>query len=429
MVLPTRVSKHNLAFWSLALFALFFPTFDAILDKTGAMLVNGGLIVLSAFFILLLHGGKISLPEKERWTWIKVFFGIYALYALLILGSSLFLSEDVIGRDLYEIHRPVLYFLLVVFFISWFRSVSDLKLVETFLVIFFFEAFILGILTMIPPLHPFVSFFTQREVIATRRLAAPFSNPYDLAFAMTLLIYFFGYRFLLISSGRWKSSAGLMISLLLLVMTQSRSVAGAMLVGMFFVLPCMLAINSWSRLRKLIVPKHFFIFVFGIVLFVSSITTVYLVYRDEIGYLAAGFEKVLQGKRLKPLESRQKQLEFAWDRASEDPFIFFFGNGPSKTIMPYPESIYTYFIFRYGFVGLLGVFFLPIILACAAGFRTMHSLSIQHRVLIMSFISWLLTMPIASVGNNFSEQVRLSFINCLVLACLVSVHAMVRSKR
>src|SRR5690606_40364182 len=66
-------------------------------------------------------------------------------------------------------------------------------------------------------------------------------------------------------------------------------------------------------------------------------------------YMVEALEKILAGREINSLNIREQQMTFTVQQAQQ-PMIFLFGNGPSKDVMELVESIYTYYLFRYGAV-------------------------------------------------------------------------------
>ncbi|NJO63755.1 MAG: hypothetical protein HC836_37900 [Richelia sp. RM2_1_2] len=106
------------------LYAFFFPTFTQTLDTKGAILVNGGLIILlSIYFICKRKIFFISKIEKKIFTLIST---TLFYYALAIPISIIFLSQEVIFSDLFELHKPILHFLSFVFSLQFINTQKKL---------------------------------------------------------------------------------------------------------------------------------------------------------------------------------------------------------------------------------------------------------------------------------------------------------------
>jgi hypothetical protein len=143
---------------------------------------------------------------------------------------------------------------------------------------------------------------------------------------------------------------------------------------------------------------------------------------DSFPYLTGQFIIVLDGGGIgNSANVRLSQFLFALDKAERNFIILVFGNGPAKDEMEFVESLYTYLFYRYGVLGL-------ILNLAVLGLSMFHCFKIVLKVgprsklyeLYLSILLWLLTIPIMSIGNNFTDQARISFFYYMILG-LVAV--------
>jgi hypothetical protein len=162
-----------------------------------------------------------------------------------------------------------------------------------------------------------------------------------------------------------------------------------------------------SKLNRKFV-KFLLLFTFLMFLFVFSIS--YLI--ESFPYLTGQFVKFLNGEGAGgSANARLDQLLFAIDKASNNGFIWVFGNGPAKNEMEYVESIYTYQFYRYGIVGVVLYFIVPLLVCSWLSWRCMMLVGFKSQdfPIYFALLLWFLTIPLMSIGNNFTEQIRLSF--------------------
>jgi len=111
---------------------------------------------------------------------------------------------------------------------------------------------------------------------------------------------------------------------------------------------------------------------------------------------------------------------FAFEKA-QNPIILFFGNGPAKSEMQFLESVYVFFFYRYGFIGLLLLYFFPLFTAVLLAFDRLKNLTVYSMAypFYLSVFLWFLVGPLMMIGNNFTEQVRLSFMYYSIIGVMI----------
>ena len=117
----TKINNSSMVFKYfifLTLFALFFPLFQSQLGSAGAILVNGGLIILISTYFIIKKKLVFSLSVLEK-KYFLLYVSIWIFFifhiALSISVGFIFGNVTIIERDLFEFHRPILYLLIFIF--------------------------------------------------------------------------------------------------------------------------------------------------------------------------------------------------------------------------------------------------------------------------------------------------------------------------
>lgn len=400
---------------------LFFPSFVSQLGSTGAIIVN----VVTALFLIvslsLSQGFRMPNPTKAH---LLVFRGIVA-YGLIIATSMMVgvsLGNIKLSfRDFYEFQRPLFYILSFLGGCLAARKSFGVERMSQLLFGVFLVCLALGFIQFFRIADPIMSLYTKESNIIRHRVSAPFVNPYDYAFFGSFFVFWF------ISNIAQKHGSFLFQLLLLLsafvaiFATQSRSV----FVGLFVSLSIVPLFFWLVNFRKLsLLPKSTLRSVGLMSVIVGFVVFVFLQFTNSFPYLINSISGFLAGEGAGgSAKIRFGQWEFAMQKAGMNPMILLFGNGPAKAEMPIVESLYTYLIYRYGIVGLLlyfGCFIVGPFIAIFRGLRRREN-DIVLKNLLSAFCLWILAMPILFIGNNFTEQVRLSSFYFLILGyCIES---------
>lgn len=389
-------------------FALFFPLFADRLGAAGMGIINGGLISM-ILIVILINGFRIPLFRAE--TPAAMLIGAALLYYLLaVLGTIAFQSTPVVIGDIYELQRPVLHLLCFFLPLVLIRTRGDLEVVERLVVFSFLAMFILATAQILRVIDPVAVLYTKQFNIQSRRATLPFVNPYDLAFVTTLPSFFFAVR--VVVHGRWRDAFLFGASLLLIAFTQSRSVFGGYVVGLVVLFPTVLVAGAVGQVARFQIPAR--VLRAGVVAIAAisfSVAAVFYV-RESFDYLISGYERVLTGYALNSLNIRLAQLSQTVQLAGADWSVALFGNGPAKSLVRNLESTYVFYMFRYGVIGLLLIKLLPIGVVLRELLITPRVLWTRGRFapLLFALTIWYLTVPLMSLGNNFAEQVRVSFL-------------------
>ena len=419
------IKKSNNKFYLfIFLYAFFSPRFYNFFGSSGAIIVNGGIIFLLCFYFLLNNKNKIKFKNDNELLVFKIFAFTMIYYFISIAFSILFLSEVVVFRDYFEFHRPVLYLLIIIYAFNCLSYKEKISFFNKIINYVFWGGLFLSLNQHFRFFDIINFIYTKGHNISSGRLAVPGVNPYDLAFIFSFLFFVFFYRFIFDDNNKKLNIIKMMLSFIIIILTQSRMVFGAFLLTLGIQLIIMLIINK--KIVKGILPKWNFK-----IILLGFLTTIFLgiiisFYQDSIGYLISGFERVfITGERLGPLEMRLDQFLYVFERSNNNPLLFFFGNGPSKAIMEYVESIYTYYFFRYGFIGFVVIFFIPYIISLFYLFNLAIKLNYiknKYKSLVYGLLAFMIFIPIASLGNNFTEQIRISFLYNFILVLNIKLY-------
>lgn len=387
-------------------YAFLFPTFFVVLGNRGAILVNGGLMFL-IIFTLLLGGGKIDFQNHLEKQIVIGFLVLMLYYFVHMTLATVFLSEEIIFRDLFELHKPVLHALsFLVPFLFPFLLVS--RYLDQILIGIFIAVAILALTQISTDITPIAALYTDStNAISTTRVTIPFRNPYDLGYAISFFTYFFAFRLLI--KRDYRSFPLFIISLVIAVLTQSRGVffgiSAAFLVGF----PLVLFLDNYKSLVGLRAKKY----VVGAVLLLVVVAAIglltYQLYSERLLYLVSGLEDIFLGRESRPVNLRREQIDFVLSLADESIWIALFGNGVSKAVMDTLETSYTFYTFRYGVIGLGLIFFLPLLTTLALLSELIAGARSEKRYLSLAIFVWMFSLMFVSVSNAASEQIRVSF--------------------
>jgi hypothetical protein len=427
-----KISKiHNYFFGFIFIFSIIMPVLFNKFGNLGVMLVNGPIIILIFAFILFANGTKLKCENKIHK---KILFNslipllIYLIILPLSMTSGLFFGEiNIIERDFYEFYRPIFYILTFIFSFFYFSKDSRCNFLENLL-------FFIFIITVLFGLNQFFRFndwltelYTKPHNISSGRISSPFVNPYDYAFFMSFFVYYYFTKFLLY---KYYYFFLFIISTIMLVLPQSRSILVGFLVGFFIIVPLFLTIKG-VNLKKLTLSKRLIPFYSIIFLLICLIILLIPYLIENFGYLMGQFIRLFEdGEIGGAANTRLNQLTFALSKAVDNPFIFIFGNGPAKNEMEYVESIYTYLFYRHGILGIT-IYFYFLFISIFYLFRILKKMDVklENYTLFLALLFWFVTIPFLSIGNNMTEQVRSSFFYYMLSGFIAASYYKLQSGR
>lgn len=415
-------SSYSIAF----LYAMAMPTFHVYLGSSGVLVVNGMLIFGLGSYLLIKHfcGDEAKLSVHNT---AFVFFIVPLLSFLLLIPISMsvgviFGDIFVVERDFYEFHKPVLHILVFIFTYLHFSRGDSYKNFEVLLIIIFLLLLLFG-LNHFLRIFDFVNeLYTKPHNISSKRISVPFVNPYDYAFFMSFFVFYFMFKTLLSKIVYFPL---FFLAIILLLLTQSRSVAAGLTVALFIFVPIAVSLVGLRITTNKFCMHKGVIYIYvilSVVLFFFLLSIQF--WLDNFSYLASLFIKLIEtGEISRSGQIRIDQFNFALAKASEHPLILLFGNGPAKAEMEHVESIYNYLFYRYGLVGLI-LYFSILSSAIIMCWRIIKLLKLSSTLspLFLAMLLWLVATPILSIGNNFTEQVRTSFFYYSVIGIVLATY-------
>jgi hypothetical protein len=405
---PTKVNFYFFKF--LFLFAFFFPLFRNHLGTAGAILINGFLIICMLYYFVFLLDAKLVFKDRHL---LRIYLYVVFVFVFMLLHipiataiGIIFGSIQPIIRDFFELHRPILYMSAVTVGFFTFNSLTNLKKLNDFLLIIFIILVLFGLNHYFHLSELVTSIYTKEANAVRFRVAVPFVNPYDYAFVMSFFVFYFFISTLYKS--RWYAVM-FILSVVMFILPQSRSVAAGMLVGLLIVLPFTLFYLNFNS--RLVFIKPFIRLIFFFLVMVVGLFAMIPYLLENFPYLTNQFVIFFESGDVGNSGGiRLKQFYFSLNKA-QNPLIFLIGNGPAKDEMEYVESIYNYQFYRYGFIGILLYFFYPLVLGGYFLLRILKKLDYKSGMypMYLAFLLWFATIPLMSIGNNFTEQIRISF--------------------
>jgi hypothetical protein len=409
--------NSNNYFVFLFLLAILMPTFYNYFGNAGSILVNGLLIVFITIFLALTQGSKIIFNCKKSKKIALIYLIPLVLFLILqplSMAIGVWNGTSLIERDFFEFYKPLLYLLIFIFVYLHFSANDQVIVFQRLLIMVFIFVLLLGLNQFFRLYDPLTEFYTKPLNISTGRVSAPFKNPYDYAFFITFFAYYFLMRSLF---DRFLYLPLFFVALFMIILTQSRSVVAGFLVSFFVLMPLAISYFGFTlktfRLNKKLI---WFYCAFLIIFLLLVVAIPYLT--QNFQYLTGQFTRLLEtGEIGGSANHRLEQFKYVLDRNSENPLTIFFGNGPAKNEMEYVESIYTYLFFRYGLLGVVLYFFI-LFMSIIHCFKLVKALSSKSKyyALFLSIFLWLITIPLLSIGNNFTEQTRISFFYYMIVA-------------
>ena len=405
-----------------------FPQFYVLFGSAGAILVNGGLILLILSVVFGKGGGIRFYSGEERQLYLGFFLTM--LYYLIALSySTIFLSSEILLRDLYEIHKPVLHvlcfslpFLIAVRFDDGFL---DRLLTFCFFIMLGFGW--MGVLQLSPTI---ASLYAGEAVAFRSRLSIPFTHPYNAGFVHSFFVFFFLFKFLITRKFRYIPYVALATATL--VVAQSSGAFLGFLIAAFIGIPIAVFLDNYEKFLKLRIEKYVLVLVFLTLMMIAAVMFVFEHFSGHhfISYLWRGLTNLASGDwNIKSITNRLEKLQWTLWLANDSGWIAFFGNGVSKSVLADLETTYTFFLFRYGLVGLVVIFLLPVLASMYLLARVLISFDPAWKYYPLALFAWMVNAFGVSVSNTATEQPRVSLLFYFCLGLSVRIFCGLRSSR
>ena len=402
---PAYTISLEILIFAGAIWNFIFPVFFNSLGTRGTFTIIGFQLVYSFTIIIVF---KLKVPRDiSILPYLTYFFYFVISIPFSMTVGVLFGGVQLNIRDFIDLYRPILYFMFFLLTLKLMRSKPEFSKIEKTGFIVFLILVSFGTAQISLPLDEFFLMYTKKINIYMGRITVPFLNPYDYAFVMTFFVYWFLYKSIY---QNFAYSIFCCIGIILIILTQSRSVFVGHILSLLFIVPLqvLLPYRAWNKVKYARAILLTFLFILLIV------CTLYMglgFINQKAPYLINSLTKVIEGGGIGTSASlRLSQFNFAWDKATGNFFIFLFGNGPSKNELELVESIYTYMFYRFGLLGaLLYVFLIVYSILSAAKNAFCGTLPSEVKIFSMASMTFFVLVLIVSIGNNFTEQVRISF--------------------
>ena len=425
--------SHKRLLILLSVYAIIVPVFEYYAGAIGNILVNGiAIIVLLAAIITSSQNIYNSLDNDIKIRIFLYFIIFYFITISLALMSGIFFGNvNPIFRDVFEFHKPVLYLFLVIFTYYVMVKNNNHLLMQKYLNIIFVLIVIISLFQIMGS-REITLLYTANNIFESKRLTIPFGNPYDYAFIMIFFCFFYFFKY---ASGQLKYFIPLIIALLLLLETGSRSVFLSLLITAIFFVPIILFFSKFSRRSKFYLLIQLFIII-SLVYFFLDIDKFY----QNYNFLLEQFVQLYTFQEIgDSAEARLEQFIYVYERALTDPMILLFGNGPAKSVIDYTESgslLYmehvesaiTYVLYRYG---LFGIACFALIYSSALLVAIQNSYIVSHNTSIyclnLALICWLISVPFSSLGGMYIEQPKVSYLFYMLISYSFAINYFFRN--
>lgn len=400
------VLRKNVYYFFVTLVAVFFPALPDSLGNVGAVVVN--FLIISLCFLYFIASCSFTQLKYDYKLSIAVVLIILPFLLLPISMSVgvIYSGVNLSERDFFDFYRPVLSISCVLFGYLAFSGIKQWDTLSKFWVLLCVMICFLAIIQF-SQYFPFLSgLYTKYMNIKSNRIAVPFVNPYDFAFVMSLFFFFFLFK------SFFESKYNLILSsfiFVLIFLSQSRSGFIALSLSIFVIFIPYFTARSFGK-EIFVVKKNYFIFiVFCSIIFVAFFSLIGYI-QENFRYFSVAFEQLASGQKINSASVRLEQFNFAVDKANDSILVAIFGNGPAKEQMPYVESIYTYLFYRFGLFGFLCYWlFWLLYIRILFGILKMTSRKNKLFCFFCSLFVWVCSVPLFSISNNLTEQLRTSF--------------------
>jgi hypothetical protein len=427
------LSKNNFGikyFTYLILVNFLFPTFDGydhLFGFSGGTVIFRLLIMVMIIVALVIIKFKIPVYNKEHYH-ILIFISIlFAVFFFLVNWSLVNNIANIIFRDVFELHRPFYYFMLMVYplIFVWDEKIIIRNVFKTIIFIIIIQI-ITGILH-----SQNYSWFSNLIIIYTKfsnsishRATGTFGNPYDYGVFMIFSLILSAYYAI-------KNKFNILFCLLALfcfnavLISQSKT-------AFYVVFPAIM----YALLFCVIHSRKKFINLMLIIVLLSSVLTLSYIYKDNLlryftqnlTYLASTDTLELEKLYNKSLENRNRLDDLLWvikELSESNVMQIMFGVQIGKSVNDDIEFGYAVFLYRYGLIGLaiyISFFLIAIVYSSLAYIKAKRRKCIEVESLFFAFHVWSVSLLIATVANNFIDQPRHTFFFFTMVGLSISYH-------
>ena len=338
----------------LILFSFLFPTFDSfdgLFGFSGGTVVFRLLIISFLFIFFIKNCTKIILINSFHKNILKIIF-IYLLIFLFLVSWSLVSDlNNIVLRDIFEIHRPFYYVLItIVSMIVWNNDKIFHKNIISILTLIAIVEIIFAFLhpNRIPFIQDILMFYTKTPNALGYRATGTFGNPYDFGIIMiffTLLI-FQRYKF-------EKKYIYLILAILCFIgMLLSQSKTALFIFIFCSVYSICLSILINYNIKYL--SRTIFMLISLTAVGVLFYQEIYFFYTEKFIYMDKVFDLNRVMRKSFQYGNRLYDLFWVLERYSNANILnMLFGLGIGKGIYDDIEFGYAIYLYRYGLVGLI----------------------------------------------------------------------------
>tara|TARA_B100001250_G_scaffold413454_1_gene447671 strand:+ start:1889 stop:3196 length:1308 start_codon:yes stop_codon:yes gene_type:complete len=409
-----NASPHFVRLKYLVCFCFFFPTFDSFDGlfgfSAGAVLFRIILILILLFFFFK-FSSKISIINEFHYSTIKIISILFLTFSFLVSFSLIAGLNNLVMRDVFELHRPLYYSLIVMssMIISKNEHLLYRNFLFPFIIIIIVEAFLAIIHPLkIPVFQNLFLFYTKTPNALGYRATGTFGNPYDFGVVMVFLSILSFQIYL----GKKKVYflALFLICLFSMLLSQSKT-------ALFIFISCFLYGSTISLIinRNLkIISKFFLGIIVTIFVGIFFYEDIYKLWIESFIYMdkAFDFERVIR----KSFQTGNRLYDLFWvlERyESANLLNWLFGLGIGKGIYDDIEFGYAIYLYRYGIIGL----FMYISILLGTYMISLKSLMVSktlkldnYKKLFYAFHIWSFGIIIGTLANNFIDQPRITFL-------------------
>lgn len=338
-----------------------------------------------------------------------LFLYLFIVMIISLTYNSLITQEYFYILNLFEIYRPILFFLA---YYTGYKYVLEEKVVllkidkyinfMVFLVIFTYLLYVI-----FPDMYNnFASYYTKDDNInGIRRFTSFFSNPYDTAYFINFAVVYYLRKIYL----KFKLIEVIFIVLLVMALLATQSRTGMILLGVNIVLINLYNIKFEKNMRKRIKVCIILILLFCISFGVICSNMDYIL--THYSYLYYGLNSLIKNgvRETKSINTRFEQYQYVLESLSTN---FFIGMGVDKINKIYTESMFSLYLYRYGFLGILYVITLMFI-------QIKESYKGRKNILSSVFFIISITNSITFLTNNYYDQIRNNFIFYFLFGIIV----------
>lgn len=417
--------KSQYCYYFVFCIALFFPSLPEVLDSAGAFLVNVIIIACCVLFFLVSGNSFFKLPKYVFIGLVFVIFPFFCLPLSMVVGVG-FSDVPISNRDFFDFYRPVLAVCSILLGYLVFKNDKSELLLPKFLSVCCFFILCLAAIQFSQSFPQISGLYTKFMNLKSNRLAVPFVNPYDFSFVMSFFLFFFLFRSFFISK---RNLVGVVVLFVFIFLSQSRAGFIALILSLVLIFSPYYIYRSFGS--SILKPKKSLIFYFVVIIsfllvFVLSINYI----QENFRYFSVAFEQLASGQRINSASVRAEQFSFALEKADDSILVAIFGNGPAKEQMPYVESIYTYLFYRFGLLGFFCYWtFWFLYIRVIVKILNKTTRSNYMFTFFCALLVWVCSVPLFSIANNLTEQLRTSFIYYSLFGVSVAYYyARVRSE-